>query len=151
MTQRRSSQSPEFVDENVGSPTSDYPIQRFAPRTDGSLVPGIEAVRLLPLGVEASVVNISARGALILCCKKLNAGMIARIVFVGACPPKPVSGKVVRSLVAKIGEKGELWYHVGIAFNEPIEFESPNSADRRIAETHEPSGYSVRPKFVNRW
>jgi hypothetical protein len=133
-------------------PSSAYAMQRVAPRTAGSLVPGIDTVRLLPLGVEGSVVDISTRGTLILCCKKLSAGMAARIVFVGSRPPKPVSGKVVRSLVSKIGQGGELWYHVGIAFNEPIEFESPASADRQIDDENRQSEQpATPPKFVNRW
>ena len=152
MTQRQSSTSPEFVPANEAAPTSEYAMQRVAPRTAGSLVPGIDAVRLLPLGVEGSVVDISTRGALILCCKKLSAGMAARIVFVGTHPPKPVSGKVVRSLVSKIGRAGELWYHVGIAFNEPIEFESPTSADPQVDETNgQPEQSPAPPRFINRW
>jgi hypothetical protein len=152
MIQRHSSISPDVAPAKEEAPASDYAMQRVAPRTAGSLVPGIEAVRLLPLGVEGSVVDISTRGALILCCKKLSAGMAARIVFLGTHPPKPVSGKVVRSLVSKIGQTGELWYHVGIAFNEPIEFESPTSADRQIDESNsQPEQPPAPPKFVNRW
>ena len=152
MIQRHSSTSPELMPASEEAPNSDYAMQRVAPRTAGSLVPGIDAVRLLPLGVEGSVVDISTRGALILCCKKLSAGMAARIVFLGTRPPKPVSGKVVRSLVSKIGQAGELWYHVGIAFNEPIEFESPASADRQTDVAREqPEQAQAAPKFVNRW
>ena len=152
MIQRQSPISPELMTDTEESAASGYAMQRVAPRTAGSLVPGIEAVRLLPLGVEGSVVDISTRGALILCCKKLSAGMAARIVFLGTCPPKPVSGKVVRSLVSKIGQTGELWYHVGIAFNEPIEFESPTSADRQVDEDNgQPEQPPAPPKFVNRW
>jgi hypothetical protein len=150
MTHRHSSESVASMDESVES-NDKYAMQRFAPRTDGALVPGIEGVRLLPLGVEGSIVNISPGGALILCSKKLNAGMAARIVFVGSRAPKPVSGKVVRSLVSKIGTGGELWYHVGISFNEPIEFDSPSTAERRVEETHDAPQEPARPKFVNRW
>jgi hypothetical protein len=152
MTQRPSPSSPELVPDNAEAPSAGYAMERVAPRTPGSLVPGIQAVRLLPLGVEGSVVDISTRGALILCCKKLNAGVAARIVFEGPCPPKPVSGKVVRSLVSKIGQAGELWYHVGIAFNEPIEFESPTTGDRQIDAANDQSEHSpALAKFVNRW
>lgn len=152
MTHRPSPTSPELVSENEETQASAYVMQRVAPRTAGSLVPGIEAVRLLPLGVEGSIVDISTRGALILCCKKLSAGMAARIVFVGSRPPKPVSGKVVRSLVSKIGQGGELWYHVGIAFDEPIEFESPANADRQIEDADgQAEQPATPPKFVNRW
>jgi hypothetical protein len=139
------------VSDNVELPTN-YAMQRVAPRTPGALVPGIEAVRLLPLGVEGSIVDISARGALLLCCKKLNAGMAARVVFLGSAPPKPISGKIVRSLVCKIGQDGELWYHVGIAFNEPIEFESPATANRQNEQpTQQRDDSPATSKFVNRW
>ena len=152
MTQRLSPSSPELVPDNAEAPAGGWAMQRVAPRTPGSLVPGIHTVRLLPLGVEGSVVDISARGALILCCKKLNAGMAARVVFLGSAPPKPISGKIVRSLVCKIGQSGELWYHVGIAFNEPIEFESPATANRQIEQANEQTEHSpAEPKFVNRW
>ena len=152
MTQRQRPSPAELAPRTEDVPSGGYAMQRVAPRTAGALVPGIDAVRLLPLGVEGSVVDISTRGALILCCKKLNAGMAARIVFVGSAPPKPVSGKVVRSLVSKIGQAGELWYHVGIAFNEPIEFESPASVDRQTNEPNrEPEQLPNAPKFVNRW
>ena len=152
MTQRQTSTSPEFVPAREEAPVSEYAMQRVAPRTPGALVPGIDAVRLLPLGVEGSIVDISPRGALILCSKKLSAGMAARVVFVGTHPPKPVSGKVVRSLVSKIGQAGELWYHVGIAFSEPIELECPTTAERQIDNTNgQPDQSSAPPKFVNRW
>jgi hypothetical protein len=152
MTQRPSPSSPELVPDNAEAPTGGYAMVRAAPRTPGSLVPGIHTVRLLPLGVEGSVVDISTGGALILCCKKLNAGIAARVVFVGSSPPKPVSGKIVRSLVSKIGQDGQLWYQVGIAFNEPIEFESAATANRQIEEANEqPEHPPAAPKFVNRW
>lgn len=151
MTQRQTSTSPEFVPAREAAPAVEYAMQRVAPRTPGALVPGIDAVRLLPLGVEGSVIDISARGALILCSKKLSAGMAARVVFVGTHPPKPVSGKIVRSLVSKIGQAGELWYHVGIAFNEPIEFACPTSADHEDGANGQPDEPPAQPKFVNRW
>jgi hypothetical protein len=152
MTHRQSPSPPELAPGQEDAPAGGYAMQRVAPRTAGALVPGIDAVRLLPLGVEGSIVDISTRGALILCCKKLNAGMAARIVFVGSAAPKPVSGKVVRSLVSKIGQSGELWYHVGIAFNEPIEFESPASVDRHTEEANgQLEQPETPPKFINRW
>ena len=151
MTQRHSSSSPEIAADKAGRPTG-YAMERVAPRTAASLVPGIQSVRLMPLGVEGTLVDISTRGALILCCRKLGSGMDVRVVFEGTCPPKPTAGKVVRSLVSAMGQAGELWYHVGIAFDAPIEFESAASTDRQIEEPREQSEDSLtRPKFVNRW
>jgi hypothetical protein len=154
MMKPHSLSSPEPVAADSHSPASSYPIERVAPRAPGSLVPNIERVRLLPLGVEGSIVNISVRGVLISCRKKLGAGMAVRIVFEGNGAPPPTSGKVARSLVASIGQSGEVWYHVGIAFDQPIEFESP------ATETTGTTSESVKspadssptvPKFVNRW
>jgi hypothetical protein len=150
--------SPEPVaDDHRPSPNS-YAIERVAPRTPGSLVPNIERVRLLPLGIDASVVNISVRGVLISCRKKLGAGTAIRIVFEGNSVPPPTSGKVARSLVASIGQGGEIWYHVGIAFDQPIDFESPatqttdttSEPDKSPADSSADCSPTV-PKFVNRW
>ena len=153
MTQRPSCTPPEIVPNDEGfAPAGSYAMERVAPRTPGTQVPGIQSVRLLPLGVEGTIVDISTRGALILCCKKLGSGMEVRIVFEGPCPPEPTSGKIVRSLVTAMGPAGELWYHVGIAFNTPVEFQAAADADRRIDETGEPTEQSpTRPNFVNRW
>lgn len=130
---------------------SSYAIERVAPRTPGSLVPSIEKVRLLPIGVEASVVNISVRGVLISSPKKLGAGMAVRVVFEGAGAPPPASGKVARSLVSRIGQGGEVWYDVGIAFDHPIAFESSVTATTSEAgDAPVESSPTVRP-FVNRW
>jgi hypothetical protein len=150
--QRPSSTPPETVSDKAFAPAGGYAMERVAPRTAGSQVPGIQSVRLLPLGVEGTIVDISTRGALILCCKKLGTGMEVRIIFEGTCPPKPTSAKIVRSLVLAMGAAGELWYHVGVAFNTPIEFQAATRADRRIDERDELTGQSpTPPKFVNRW
>ena len=150
--------SPEPVADDSRQPASSYFIERVAPRAPGALVPNIERVRLLPLGVEGSIVNISVRGVLVSCRKKLGAGMAIRVVFEGNGAPPPASGKVARSLVASIGQGGEVWYHVGIAFDQPIDFESPatqttdttNEADKSPADSSADSSPTV-PKFVNRW
>ena len=131
-----------------------YPVERVAPRTPGSLVPNIERVRLLPLGVEAAVVNISVRGVLISCRRKLGAGMTIRVVFEGNGVPPPATGKVARSLVASIGQGGEIWYHVGIAFDQPIDFESPatqTTVTTTEADQSPADNSPTVPKFVNRW
>src|SRR5687768_10683699 len=125
MKPSQSLSSPEPGAADTHSPGSNYPVERVAPRAPGSLVPNIERVRLLPLGIEGSIVNISVRGVLVSCRKKLGAGMAVRVVFEGNGVPPPASGKVARSLVASIGRGGEIWYHVGIAFDQPIDFESP--------------------------
>lgn len=154
MTPTRNLPSPEPMVGDSRRPASNYAIERVAPRTPGSLVPNIERVRLLPPGVEASVVNISVRGVLISCRKKLGAGMAVRVVFEGNGAPPPATGKVARSLVSSIGQGGEIWYHVGIAFDQPIQFEPP--ATETPVTTSETSESPVDnsptvPKFVNRW
>lgn len=131
-----------------------YAEERVAPRTPGSLVPNIERVRLLPPGVDASIVNISVRGVLVSCRKKLGAGMPVRIVFEGNGVPPPTSGKVARSLVSRIGQSGEIWYDVGIAFDQPIEFESPTPEATVTASHAGESPAETTPattQFVNRW
>jgi len=154
----RSLSSPEPMADDSRQPASCYFIERVAPRAPGALVPNIERVRLLPLGVEGSIVNIWAGGVLVSCRKKLGAGMAIRVVFEGNGAPPPASGKVARSLVASIGQGGEIWYHVGIAFDQPIDFESPatqttdttSEADKSPADSSADSSPTL-PKFVNRW
>jgi hypothetical protein len=161
-TPSRTLSSSEPVADDHRPSANSYPVERVAPRTPGSLVPNIERVRLLPLGIDASVVNISVRGVLISCRKKLGAGMAIRIVFEGNGVPPPASGKVARSLVASIGQGGEIWYHVGIAFDQPIDFECPatqtpdttSEPDKSPAESSAESSADCSPtvpKFVNRW
>ena len=151
ITSSHSAVSPERTSGAASSGNEAYPIQRIEPRTPGSLVPSIEGVRLLPQGIEGSIVNISRRGALILCDRKLGAGMRIRVMFEGTYAPPPIGGRIGRSLVSKIGQAGELWYQVGIAFDAPIDLDS------RIAERPTDEGgesaeeVSALPKFVNRW
>jgi hypothetical protein len=152
MTPSRSTPPPELVADGATAPTGGYATERVAPRTPGSLVPHIEKVRLLPLGVEGSLVNISTRGALILCCRKLGAGMAVHIVFEGSDVPPPVEGTIVRSLVSHFGQRGELWYHVGIDFDQPVHYEVPANAEPRADEgAEQPPEPAVLPKFINRW
>ena len=150
-TPSRTLPSAEPVTGDSQAPASSYAIERVAPRTPGSLVPSIEKVRLLPIGVEASVVNISVRGVLISSPKKLGAGMAVRVVFEGAGAPPPASGKVARSLVSRIGQGGEVWYDVGIAFDHPIAFESAaTTTTSEAGDAPVESSPTVR-QFVNRW
>jgi hypothetical protein len=153
-TPSRTMSSSEPVASDDRPSDNSYAIERVAPRTPGSLVPHIERVRLLPLGIDAEVVNISVRGVLISCRKKLGAGTAVRVVFEGNGVPPPASGKVARSLVASIGRGGEIWYHVGIAFDQPIDFESP--ATQTTDTTGEPDkapadSSPTVSQFVNRW
>lgn len=152
MTQPRSASPPETLPDKPHTRAGGYAMERVAPRTPGSLVPGIQRVRLLPLGIEGTIVDISTRGALILCSRKLGSGMEVRVIFEGTSPPKPASGRIVRSLVSAMGRGGELWYHVGISFDAPIEFESISGAQRQLDEPSEqPDPSPIQPKFVNRW
>jgi len=144
--------SPDPVAGDTGPAASSYAFERVAPRAPGALVPHIERVRLLPLGVEASIVNISVNGVLVACRKKLGAGMAIRVVFEGNGVPPAASGKVARSLVASIGQGGEVWYHVGIAFDQPIDLESPETGTPGASASGESSpDNSTVPKFINRW
>lgn len=144
---------PEVAPDEPTAPATAYAIERAAPRTDGSLLPNIHRVRLMPLGIEGSVVNISTRGVLILCAKNLRAGTALRVVFEGTGSPMTVPGQVVRSLVSNIGQRGELWYHVGIAFEEAIDLDAAVMTAERAGK--EQGAPAERPasqcRFVNRW
>jgi hypothetical protein len=101
---------------------------RIAPRLRASQVPTITGVRLSPFGTEATLLNISATGALVECASRLRLGTVLTLVFDGGFAPSSVEGRVARSAVAAVDKKGKLLYHVGVAFTKPIALATPAPA-----------------------
>jgi hypothetical protein len=127
--------------------------RRFA----ASQAPEITGVRLTPIGVDATLVNISSSGVLVECGTRVGPRTAVTVSFAGTFTPASVDGRVARCVVAGIGKDSAIRYHVGIAFNHTILFD----ADQTHAQ-HDPppanptpSPAAVRPtvppEVRNRW
>ena len=88
---------------------------RSAPRHPASAVRSISGLRLLPPGVDAKLVNISATGLLADCSERIAPGSLVTVVFAGSFVPQTLEGRVARNTVAAMGSGGRLRYHVGLA------------------------------------
>ena len=110
----------------TAAPDANRPVEaRSAPRIPASAVPTIKGVRLSPHGTEATLLNISASGALVECTSRIRLGTAVTTVFEGTFSPSTIEGRVARSTVANVSKKGVLQYHIGIAFNNRIAVGDP--------------------------
>ena len=130
--------------------------KRIAQRHPAGTIPDITGVRISPIGGSIQLVNISMTGALIRCSTRLMPGTTVTLLFEGTYAPAPAKGTVVRCLVADICRPTGLFYHVGIAFKEPIALrDSPApapmipTAEGTAEAREEPVG--EQPILVNRW
>jgi hypothetical protein len=131
----------------------DGPIEkRVAPRVTASSVSWITGIRLSPSGGEASLVNISTTGILARSSSKLMAGTVVTVHFDGTRAPGPARSRVVRCGVSDIDKTGRLWYHIGIAFNNPIALDEANPAPvlKAVPEPKAPV-VSAASRSMNRW
>ncbi len=126
---------------------------RAAPRVPASCVPAITGVRLSPQGIEATLVNISARGVAVECGGRLMLKSEVTVLFDGTFEPSSVEGHVARCAVAGLGQDGELRYEVGIAFVRPIEFLQASPPEGTRPEPLRASPAATPPATVvrNRW
>ena len=130
--------------------------KRIAQRHSAATMPDITGVRISPIGGSIQLVNISTTGALIRCSTRLMPGTTVTLLFEGTYAPAPAKGTVVRCLVADICRPAGLFYHVGIAFKDPIALrDSPApapgkpTAEAAALVREEPVG--EQPILVNRW
>jgi len=128
---------------------------RNAPRRPASQVPAITGVRVPPHASSATLLNISATGALLECTGRLSLGTAVTVFFDGTFSPSSVDSRVTRSAVSSMDKKGVLRYHIGLAFNDPIAFEdAPVAADLPEPEVAPPPAPVVTPipaVIANRW
>jgi hypothetical protein len=94
-------------------------------RQRASRVPEITGVRLAPIGGEAVLVNISASGVLVECGTRVASSTAVTVFFDGTFKQASAAGRVARCVVARIGADGLIRYHLGIAFNQMIDFDVP--------------------------
>lgn len=137
----RKMNAPPSPDEVTGGePAKD---SRTAPRLLASEVPSIEGIRLSPYRAEAALIDISESGLLAECGMRLQPGTEVTVIFSGSFTPTSVTGRVARTVIARIGSAG-IRYHVGIAFGQPIAIpESAAAAERLRAEAAVPAAAAV--------
>jgi hypothetical protein len=138
--------------EAVAQPGEGHPRVegRGAPRVPASAVPSITGVRLKPFGADATLLNISATGALVECTTRLRLGTSVTVVFEGTFSPSSVEGRVARSTVATVSKNGVLRYHVGISFQTRIpldvEPEADGAARTQVETRHAEPEASAEPR-----
>src|SRR5688500_11575788 len=123
------------------------PEHRAAPRLPAAKVPEITGLRLLPFGVEGTLVNISATGALVESDRRVPVNAAVGVQFKGSFSPASVRGRIARCAVATVDRTGRLRFHVGIAFNSSIVV---TSAEEEPAPAPSPAP-RPRPATWNRW
>jgi hypothetical protein len=120
-------------------------------------VPGITGLRFLPLGIEASLVNIGSTGLLVESMTPLTVGSSVRVRFEGGFSPELVAGRVARCEVCTMGKGTPMRYQIGVAFDAPISIDDPPPPPDSVAE--QPVGdppldtktREAPPRARNRW
>lgn len=131
--------------------------RRFEPRFKAADMPYITGVRLSPLGIKAQLVDISTTGILIECGTRIQPGSSVSVTLEGETPIPTVGGRIARTTVAALDQKGSLRYHVGIAFTSPIPLKTPPAAAAAVVvppASPKPDRESVietQPVPINRW
>jgi len=113
-----------------------------ARRYDAAEFPEIHAIRLTPPGAAATLVNLSATGALVECAARSRPGTMLTVHFKGTFKPETIESRVVRCEVANIAPDGSLQFQLGLAFSTRIALaqdadtavEEPESADNFEAD-----------------
>lgn len=125
----------------------------YARRYPASLFPGIHAVRLMPLGASATLVNMSATGILVESEARLAPGAPVRIDFEGTFSPTSIESRVTRSEVARIHPDGSLRFHLGLAFGDRIalSIDAPAPAEASGAVASGAASGAQVPALRNRW
>jgi hypothetical protein len=131
-------------------PLTSAPEQRSAARIPAARIPSIQAVRISPGDSTCALVNISTSGLLVECTSKPRPGSAVTLTFVGSFVPGTVKGRVARTMVASLGKDGVLHYMVGVAFDEPIEFDD-QVADPEAAAPVAGTAPRVASRLQNRW
>jgi hypothetical protein len=135
---------------------------RVARRYPASAFPGIKEVRLTPLEVAATLVNLSATGILVECANRPPLGGLLTVHFAGTFVPATIPARVVRCEVTGIAADGSLRYHLGLAFSErialPEELEADGDAQATpaaippaVAPAASASAPASTPILRNRW
>jgi len=135
--------------------TSERPARRYASQS----FPEIQGTRLVPPGAAATLVNLSATGALIECECRLLPETVLTVEFIGTFSPASIEGRVIRCEVIGIAANGSLGYRIGLAFSTRIALPNATSDEAGVrasapvvppppADADAPVG---APVLRNRW
>jgi len=127
---------------------------RIARRYPASAFPEIRGIRLAPPGVAATLVNLSATGALVECTSRPLPGTLLTAHFAGTFTPEAIEGRVVRCEVAGIAPDGSLRYHLGLAFSTNLALPAAvedHVAAREAGPSIPPPAAVAEPILRNRW
>jgi PilZ domain len=135
----------------AGRPLATTPEQRSALRIPADRVPSIQGVRVSPSDEISTLVNISTSGVLVECTSRPRPGSAVTVHFLGSFTPATVRGRVARTMVASLGKDGVLHYMVGIAFDNPIDFEEPLAASPEAPQWADVPAPKAVSRLQNRW
>jgi len=135
----------------AGRPLATTPEQRSALRIPADRVPSIQGVRVSPSDEISTLVNISTSGVLVECTSRPRPGSAVTVHFLGSFTPATVRGRVARTMVASLGKDGVLHYMVGIAFDNPIDFEEPLATSPEAPQPADVPAPKAVSRLQNRW
>jgi hypothetical protein len=133
--------------------------EQAARRYPASTFPEIQGIRLAPIGVSATLVNLSASGVLVECAGRAVPGSMLTVQFKGTFSPATIEGRVVRCEVMGIAADGSLRFHLGLAFSSRITLaiEAGGEVEASMAVPVAPlvaaaaAAVSAEPVLRNRW
>ena len=135
----------------AGRPLASAPEQRSALRIPADRVPSIQGVRVSPGDEISTLVNISTSGVLVECTSRPRPGSAVTVHFIGTFTPASVRGRVARTMVASLGKDGVLHYMVGVAFDNPIDFEEQLGAPAEATQPADVPAPKAVSRLQNRW
>jgi len=94
--------------------------ERIARRYPAVEFPEIQGIWLTPLGINATLINLSATGLLVGCATRSAPGTVLTVQFKGTFKPATIESRVVRCEVAGIAVDGSLQFQLGLAFGTRI-------------------------------
>ncbi len=94
--------------------------ERIARRYPAVEFPEIQGIWLTPLGINATLINLSATGLLVGCATRSAPGTVLTVQFKGTFKPATLESRVVRCEVAGIAADGSLLFQLGLAFGTRI-------------------------------
>jgi hypothetical protein len=106
---------------------------RIARRYPAVEFPEIQGIWLTPLGINATLINLSATGLLVGCATRSAPGTVLTVQFKGTFKPATLESRVVRCEVAGIAADGSLQFQLGLAFGTRIAL--AQDADEAAGET----------------
>ena len=124
------------------------PTPDLAPRIPAAQIPSITGLRLSPHGADAALINISSSGLLAECALRLKVGSTVSVQFEGTFSASAAAGRIARCEVSTMGKNGQLMFHIGIDFNNPIDLGGAQPAPAPDAKRAPAPVEQMRPRPV---